>query len=133
MSQKLLLGVIALATAATPLAGLQAENDKNDKSDGWAITVLAPRVEQVDTPNSLRTTRQLTASSLVYFDDLNLQTKAGREALYSRVKQAAQETCDWLDQIYPLDQPLTDDRECVRDAISNAQAQVDRALANYEG
>lgn len=133
MPHSIFLGAAALAaTIAAPLtpALAQAEDEQVDRG---AITVLAPRIETNTEPGSIIPERTLTASALVYYDDLNLNTERGREALEERVELAAEETCEWLDEIYPpTGLTLGGNDDCVFDAKKSADEQIDAAIAAYE-
>jgi UrcA family protein len=65
----------------------------------------------------------------VKFADLNLASKAGREALEARVRGTARRLCGGA----PL-QPLHEmraSRKCRNEAIADAEPQIARAVANY--
>ena len=133
MSRSVFLSAAALATAvAMPVAPALAQTD-GVQADRGSITVTAPRVETEPRPGSVIPERTLTASALVYYDDLNLDTERGREALEERVELAAEETCEWLDEIYPpTGLTLGGDNDCAFDAKKKAEEQVDAAIAAYE-
>lgn len=124
-----LYGAAALALAASaPLstAGAQTQEEAANRA---AITVLAPRIWTEETPGLVGTERTISTSAVVYIDDLNLQTPDGREQLKNRVETAAKEVCDWLDDLYPLDRDLSSEYDCVRNAVDDAQPQIEEAIA----
>lgn len=133
MPRSIFLGAAALAaTIAAPVTPTlaQAEGEQVDRN---AITVLAPRVETEIEPRSFLTERTVTASALVYYDDLNLNTERGREALEERVELAAEETCEWLDEIYPpTGLTLGGNNDCAFEAKKRAEEQVEAAIAAYD-
>ena len=99
-----------------------------------SITVLAPRARQTgrDTATGAPV-ETLTAQSIVYTDDLNLATEAGREQLDERIEVAAREACEWLDEVYPLSTAMsgTTTYDCVSDAVARTDDQVKEAVAAY--
>ena len=132
MSRPIFLGAAALAaTALAPLAPAHAEAPGYD-ADRAAITIFAPRVQEEPDSDGIGTTRTLTASSAVYIDDLDLQTRAGRDELKQRVEVAAEETCAWLDDLYPLDTPIGGERQCVTRAVADAEDQIEAAITDFE-
>jgi UrcA family protein len=58
----------------------------------------------------------------VRYDDLNLSSRAGREALLARIRQAADTVCSALDD--GSISALAAYHDCVRDAQDRARAQV---------
>lgn len=97
-----------------------------------AITVLAPRARQTGRDAATGAPIEtLTAQSIVYTDDLNLSTEAGRKELNDRIKVAAKEACDWLDEVYPMSAPMTGSYDCVSEATARTKDQVDAAVASY--
>ena len=133
MSRSILLGAAtAIAmTAAIPHVPALAQGEA-DRADSSAITVCAPRREQTRRSSSgVGTERVLTSSSSVYYDDLNLHTQWGRDQLDDRIKLAAEQTCDYLDSIYPLDSSRSETSDCVRKAVRDTRPQVYVAIASY--
>ena len=135
MSRSILLGAAtAIAmTAAIPYVPALAEGHA-DRADSSAITVYAPlRQETRRSSSGIGTERLLTSSSSVYYDDLDLRTQWGRDQLDDRIKLAAEQTCDYLDSIYPLDGSRSETTACVRKAVRDTRPQVYFAVANYRG
>ena len=135
MSRSILLGAAtAIAmTAAIPHVPALAQGEA-DRADSSAITVYAPLREQTRRSSSgVGTERVLTSSSSVYYDDLNLHTQWGRDQLDDRIKLAAEQTCDYLEDLYPLDSSSTSSFECVKKAVRDARPQVYLAVANFDG
>lgn len=132
MSRSILLGAataIAL-TAAIPQIPAFAQGDA-DRADSGAITVYSPlRQESGRAPGGVME-RRLISSSAVYYDDLNLRTQWGRDQLDDRIKLAAEQTCDYLNDVNPQDHALTSQFECVRKAVRDARPQVYLAVATY--
>lgn len=124
MTRSILLGAVAFATvAAVPSVPASAQGDQ--------IVIEAPRIERERRAGSIAEDRVARASSLVYYDDLALDTRYGREALRARVRDAAKETCDMLGDVFPTHTSLSSEYQCVRKAVSGARAQVDAAIARY--
>jgi UrcA family protein len=120
---------LAIAGASISPAGVAIAQPgaTTDEADRAAITVVVPRPRQTDRSYTGIPIETLTAQSIVYIDDLNLRTEAGRSELNARVKAAAQSACDWLDELYPLAEP--GNAECVSEAVRRAESQIDAALA----
>lgn len=129
MSRSLLIGAAALVmTASAPLAPAVAQGDA-DRADSSSITVYSPvRESSKRRGSSGAMERTLTASTAVYHDDLNLRTSWGRQQLDDRVKLAAEETCAYLGDLYPLDTNRNDEYYCVKRAVKSAQPQVQQAI-----
>ena len=64
----------------------------------------------------------------VFVGDLRTDTPAGLEALYSRVRAAAQRVCSPLESV---DKMQVQFRKCTREAVNRATGQIP-ALANYD-
>ena len=130
MSRSLSIGTIALLAASlSPTAPVSAQSLSAYKDNPkLAITVIAPRARQTGRTEFGAPVETLTAQSIVYADDLNLKTEAGRNELNKRVAMAAEKACEWLDEVYPLSAPSSD-YDCKSDAIGRAQPQVDAAIA----
>lgn len=129
MSRSIILGTAAAAIlAAVPL---QAANAQSDPPREPAITVFAPRVVEEPSSDGIGKVRTLTASSMVYVGDLDLDTPSGRDTLKQRVETAAEETCEWLNDLYPLDHPIGTERSCIEEAVERAEEQMLAAIADY--
>ena len=100
MSRLIIAGVAAIAAATlAPQAPVMAQNGESASS---TITVTAPGVRQMRTDNkSTRPDRMVVAQAVVYTNDLDLRTQYGRDVLDSRVRVAAEQTCDQLDRVAP--------------------------------
>jgi UrcA family protein len=69
-------------------------------------------------------------SRVVAFGDLDLRQKAGVITLYSRIKSAAREVCEPLDEINI--KLLREGYQCRQNAVAHAVAEVNsQALTNY--
>ena len=132
MSRSILLGAataIAL-TAAVPFVPAIAQGD-SDRADASTITVYSPlRVETQRRGG--QTERVMTSSRSVFYDDLNLRTQWGRDQLDDRIKLAAEQTCDFLDNVDPFMNSSSSNFDCVRKAVRDARPQVYLAIANYD-
>lgn len=132
MSRSILLGAataIAL-TAAVPFVPAIAQGDAS-RADGASITVYSPL--RVETQRRGGTTeRVLTSSRSVFYDDLNLRTQWGRDQLDDRIKLAAEQTCDFLQDVDPMMNSSSSNFDCIRKAVRDARPQVYLAVANYD-
>ncbi|KHK93143.1 UrcA family protein [Novosphingobium malaysiense] len=131
MPRKILTAATAIAVAGfMPLAPASAQDMSASKPDTRpSITVFAPRARQTGRTYTGIPVETLTAQSVVYTDDLNLATEAGREQLHDRVQSAAESACEWLDEVYPMSAPMTTDNQCVDEAVARADDQVKAAIA----
>jgi UrcA family protein len=121
MTRSILLGAVAFAAvAAVPSLPAQAQGAYDS-----TIVIEGPRVERRGGD------RVMTSSSLVYYDDLRLDTEFGRDQLRARVKDAARETCDMLEDAYPGSPSISAERRCVLNAVRGANTQVAAAIARY--
>ena len=96
-----------------------------------AITVTAPYKRQTERSSTTGAPIEtMEAQSVVYYDDLDLGTEAGRDELSNRVNAAAEGACKWLDEVFPPNATTTPatSGDCKREAVKRAQAQVDAAL-----
>ena len=133
MMKRIFAGSLALIIAGAAAPGTawgQADQPAQVNAKiGQSIVVLAPRARENGKTYSGIPIETLSAQSVVYFDDLDLSTQAGREELGNRVEQAAETACGWIDEVYPLSTPIGPD-DCARDAVKRAQDQVDAAIAS---
>jgi UrcA family protein len=135
MSRSLIFLPIALAMGATvPLIPVHAQSQAQADADSrTAITVTAPRART--TGHSATTgapIETLTAQSIVYVDDLDLRTPAGRAEMKNRIQVAAKDACGWLDEVYPLAEPQGTG-QCTAEAVKRTDDQVKTVLARYGG
>lgn len=115
---------IALASHAPAMAQYQKDT---------AIVVSAPIIEEaVGTRNGVHPEMQVTSKMLVEAGDLDLRTEYGRDVLEARVRIAADEVCDRLDE---LDPPTAigafsnpDFGDCRHNAVMNARPQMREAM-----
>jgi UrcA family protein len=93
-----------------------------------AVTIRADRpTEKVVARGSSRIPIvQYELSYRVSYDDLDLATGSGADALKERVQEAAKSVCRELYDFYPQADP---DRFCATKAASGAMPQVDAAIA----
>lgn len=137
MSRMNLIGAMAtIAASAAPLLPITVKAQTAEAADRAAITVTAPRARTTGrNPATGAPIQTITTQSLVYIDDLDLRTKAGRDVLDVRVAAAAKEACDWLNEVYPAT-PLSvpaSQADCRTDAIRTAQAQIKDAITRSGG
>ncbi len=129
---KLATALIAGTLIGAPLTSAAADNHKHDEMDTRAaITVLAPQVETDPDPDLIGKERQITASAVVYYDDLNLRTEAGQEEFNTRVNMAAKEVCDWIEDVYPIQRDLSSEYDCVRNTMAETEPRVKSIIADH--
>jgi len=86
------------------------------------LLFLAAAVVAINVAPAIAAEPILTRSTVVKFDDLNLATDAGAQALYHRITRAAARMCvDASDRF-----PKFAYRDCVQRAVNDAVAKVDR-------
>lgn len=134
MPRSFIFGAVATAIVATsaplmPAMAAPYTSSASAPADRAAITVMAPRVRK-DRGTGAIPTETISTQAVVYIDDLDLRTASGRDELNMRVKSAAKEACGWLDEVYPLSEPVGSG-SCESDAIKTAQRQVDDAIKGY--
>lgn len=94
------------------------------------ITIIAPH--QVHRKNVGKTTigapiEEISLTHHVGYNDLNLTKPEDVETLKTRITDMAKEGCEELDELFPLDKDIDKNRQCVRDATSQAMAQISAA------
>lgn len=95
------------------------------------LTIIAPH--QVHRKAVGRSTigapiEEISLTHKVDYSDLNLLKSQDVDTLKARVTDVAKEGCDELDQLYPFDKDSDKNRQCVRDATSQAMAQISAAV-----
>ena len=119
-----LAAVIAMPAAAVACAVVPAiAQEASQPSE--QVTVFAPYVvtKASTGPTKSRVTT-VTMSRNVSFEGLDLTSADGQATLESRVKQAAADVCKELDRRYPSTVSLTENRNCVKQALDEAMIQV---------
>lgn len=135
MPRSFVFGAAAAAVIATsmPLMPALAQQTAASADTRAAITVLAPRIRRdTSRTTSAFPTQTISTQAVVYIDDLDLRTVAGRDEMNNRVKVAAKDACAWLDEVYPLSEPVGAG-SCESDAVKTAKRQMDAAVAQYGG
>jgi UrcA family protein len=66
---------------------------------------------------------QITETRIVTYADLDLDSSAGAETLYGRIRAAARSVCRAVNGTQPLQ--LAANRQCARNALAGAVAKVD--------
>ena len=127
MIRSLISGTLAIAGATVAVPAGTALAQSEPAVERAAITVIVPRPRQTGKTYTGTPIETLNAQSVVYIDDLDLSTPAGKSELEDRVRQAAKTSCDWLDELYPLAE--TTNAQCVSQAMDAAKPQMDKALA----
>jgi UrcA family protein len=105
--------------ASLPLITIEASHQVQKKQVGKTYTGIS--IEQV------------SLSRHISYRDLNLNTPAGTARLEKRIKATAQEACDQLKSLYPLDIWDTDNRQCISGAVERAMQQAKNLEATRQG
>jgi UrcA family protein len=114
------LAVIAAAGATLLSAGAHGQAME-------VVTVEAVREIIVGKSPIGAPIKELSIRSRVTFADLDLTTAAGAAALQKRVEDTAKSTCKEIRIETPAEGSSVE--KCVKDAIADAQPQVDQAIA----
>jgi UrcA family protein len=130
MSRLLLLGAVALASTALPLAPVAAQSgDYGYDSSSSAIIVTGPHSRRVGRSSSGAPIIEREAVMTVDYSDLDLSTAMDRDRLYMRVDAAARNACDELDDAFGVADPaLSEPADCRADAVHRARGQVRDAI-----
>lgn len=91
------------------------------------VTIRAerPTKEVVGRTSSGVPIEEYQLSYRVTFEDLDIATPVGAQALKARVRTAAYSLCEDLDKLYPM---AEQDRSCARKAEDGAMSQVNAAI-----
>ena len=119
--------LVAAALAGLLVVPVAAPAPAQDAQARNSIVVMAPRERQTGRTSSGIPIQTVSTQAVVEYDDLDLSTAAGAEALRERVATAARNSCEWLDELYPLANPIGSD-DCVEEAVGSAEAQVEAAI-----
>ena len=65
---------------------------------------------------------RVSASRLVRYRDLDIDSPSGARELHYRIERAARDACQELDDRYP--NAMSDNGDCVGDAVRNAEHDV---------
>ena len=95
---------------------------------GDDIVIIPQRVDRG--PRRISEMPRMTASRLVSYRDLDIDSRGGARALHGRIVRAAQDNCGDLETLYPSGDPEVAD--CVSDAVRDAEHSVPRNDA-YRG
>jgi UrcA family protein len=106
------------ADTSLPQITIEASHQVHKKQVGMSYTGIP--IEEV------------TLHRHVAYQDLKLNTSAGAAELDERIEATAQEACNQLKTLYPLDMAETDNRQCVRDAVQGAMQQAKNLEANRQ-
>lgn len=114
--------MVALAGGSLPLFAQTAGSDVEE------VIVVAPRVtqEQQRFIGSSPVTTEKALDATVHYADLDLRLTADVRELQRRVELAANQACEQLAADVPIGEPRVSG--CVRDAVREAMAQVDKAV-----
>ena len=110
--------------AAFAVMGLAVSSVSAYAAEPNEVTISAPATRTVARDYATGAPiQETTVKVAVSYDPVTLTTNSGVALLKDSVADAARKACDTAD-------PLTDDGgTCVREAISSAQAQIARAVA----
>ena len=131
-----LMTVGAVACVGVGALALPAQAQDYGDRDGYAasdmdgVTVYAPYRAERDgaTGAPIETVR---ASRVVYFHDIDPNSRWGHHVLVRRIRGAARDACQQIDRDYPMTDNM-DDNACVRAATQRAMSDVD-AMTGYAG
>jgi UrcA family protein len=128
-----LLAAAGMLTAAT-IAPSFAQSVVKPAPYAYAeneIVVVPYGIQRYETgrraPGSIGNEEILQMSRVVSTDGLNLRYDPDVDALRQRIEYTAREICRDLDRA-AFGDSITSDRECYRDAVREAEDQVDRAV-----
>jgi len=135
-ARKYLVGIGALACVGVGGAALPAQaqgyydQGAYADSDMDGVTVYAPYRAERDgaTGAPIETVR---ASRVVYFHDIDPNSRWGHHVLVRRIRGAARDACQQIDREAPLTDNM-DDNTCVRNATQRAMDDVD-SMTGYAG
>jgi len=116
----------ALLAGALMLMAQGANAQPADQTE--EVHVTAPHFLQSE-PNRLNgTLEKLSLSDVVYYNDLDLRTRAGAQALRLRVRDKAAEICEQIAQAYPVrEAPGT---SCFKDAYQTGMLHAGEAISD---
>ncbi len=121
--------ILAATAFAVALTMPQAPAASQDEA---SITVTGPKVGTTGEPvNGVRQRMAVTTGVAVDFADLDLRTDYGRWALEQRLRVAADEACDRIDDVDPPGGPgggAVDTANCRSIALKSAMPQARRAI-----
>jgi UrcA family protein len=136
-ARKYLVSIGALACVGAGGAALPAHAQDYYDQDSYTtttdmdgVTVYAPYRQERDgaTGAPIETVR---ASRVVYFHDIDPNSRWGHHVLVRRIRGAARDACQQLDREYPLTDNM-DDRSCITSATQRAVEDVDD-MTGYVG
>ena len=139
MSRLMILGPFTLAATVLPFTPAAAQPDSYYGYDSYddpsaAITVTAPHARRVGRGTSGAPIMEQSVSQAVSYDDLDLRTADGRDALFDRVDLAARDACATLDEAFPvINSGLVVPSDCRADARRRAASQVRYVIAYANG
>lgn len=76
---------------------------------------------------------EISLTRRVDFSDLDLTQTADVGELENRIDEIARDSCAKLEELFPLSTTQQDSRTCVDDAVDDAMAQVETAVAAATG
>jgi UrcA family protein len=133
LSLTAIIGVGVFSGAAfAQTAGSNAPTSRSDASPLQITSEAAHQVhkKQVGMTYIEMPIEQITLSRHIGYQDLKLNTPAGAAEVEKRVEATAQEACNQLKALYPLDMVGTDNRRCVSHSVQGAMQQVRHLEAN---
>ena len=122
---------VSLVFACTGLFILADLNADENVTEEILIQSSVDRTEVKDPIGSSVTTQINELNQLIDISDLDLSKYADVEELDTRITEVAQESCEKLSKMYPLDPTdLMEMNTCVKRAIASAKEQKERAIAS---
>lgn len=123
----------ALAASLTSVASASEPiGEAANPPQGDEIVVEAPRtLKAPKRPNRFRGETELVAKVRVgvFYDDLHLADPKDAQRLMERLETTAAQACNYLDQLYPLQQ----DPDCRKRAVDDATPAARAAIAAAQG
>ncbi len=106
--------------------GATTYQDGSDENIEVTVPPYRPQHDELGAPY-----RYLSLSKQVHFEDLDLRTEDGAQALRTRVRYTAGQLCRQLDARYPTTAPNSP--PCYTNAVADAMQQADIAISDARG
>lgn len=119
------------AGALMLVAGAAAAQDYDDgyrNGPDETVTVTAPYHAPTTDNSSLAPTSYTHLSVQVRYDDLDLRTREGARELKERVRDAARDVCEELQDRFPI--AMSDSPPCYHKAVEGGMARADNAISD---
>ena len=121
----LLVGGFGMALAASSANAQDYGRIDNGYQDNGDVQIVAPHFK-VTTNRANGPLENVSLTTHVRYDDLNLRTWRGAHALKLRVRDAAQDTCMRIAEAYPFQQAFG--TSCYKTALENGELRANAAI-----